>query len=307
LFCGNSVLFQPALELTMGTQIFERTHDSPGEIIRMLQRELAETNREVMALTVELEKRVEDRTAELQAAQQELKGKNASLEDANKELEAFSSSVSHDLRAPLRHLHGYARALREDYQSVLDEPGREYLENITKAAEQMGALIDDLLSFARTSQHSLKRQELDFNQLVRGILDDDLKPEQQQRQIDWVLHPLPPIWGDPALLRQVWTNLISNALKYTRRKDLARIEISCLNEPEGQIVFYIKDNGAGFDTSQAQKLFSLFQRLHSRDEFEGTGLGLANVRRIVERHSGRAWAEGSLDKGATFFFSLPRV
>src|SRR6266576_338978 len=216
----------------MSSQLLRPRFESPQETIRLLQRELAETNREVMALTVELEKRVEERTADLRAAQSELEWKNARLEDANKELEAFSSSVSHDLRAPLRHLHGYARALREDYQSVLDEPGREYLENITKAAEQMGALIDDLLSFARTSQHSLKRQELDFNQLVRGILDDDLKPEQQQRQIDWVLHPLPPIWGDPALLRQVWTNLISNALKYTRRKDRARIEIGCLNEHE---------------------------------------------------------------------------
>ena len=271
----------------------------------MLQRELAETNREVMALTVELEKRVEERTAELQAAQQELKQKNARLEAANKELEAFSSSVSHDLRAPLRHLHGYARAFQEDCQSTLDEQGREYLENITKAAEQMSALIDDLLSFARTSQQSLKRQEVDFNLIVSEIIDD-LKPEQQKRQIDWVVGPLPLVWGDASLLRQVWVNLIANALKYTRHRERARIEIGCQDDSDGQFVFFIKDNGAGFDMSLSQKLFGLFQRLHSREEFEGTGLGLANVRRIVERHSGRTWAEGRVNEGATFFFSLPK-
>jgi len=289
----------------MSTQFFERIHESPQETIRMLQRELAETNREVMALTVELEQRVEERTAELQAAQQELQRKNARLEAANKELEAFSSSVSHDLRAPLRHLNGYARALREDCQSTLDQQGRDYLENITKAAEQMGALIDDLLSFARTSQQSLTRQELDFNRIVNGIIDD-LKPDQQKRQIDWVVGPLPSVWGDAGLLRQVWVNLITNALKYTRHRERARIEIGCQDDSDGQFVFFIKDNGAGFDMSLSQKLFGLFQRLHSREEFEGTGLGLANVRRIVERHSGRTWAEGRVNEGATFFFSLPK-
>ncbi len=290
----------------MSTQFFERIHEPPQVTIRMLQRELAETNREVMALTVELEQRVEERTAALKAAQQELQGKNARLEAANKELEAFSSSVSHDLRAPLRHLHGYARALGEDYQSSLDEQGREYLENITKSAEQMSVLIDDLLSFARTSQHPLKRQELDFNRIVREIIAD-LQPEQQKREIDWVLRPMPSVWGDAGLLRQVWVNLIANALKYTRHHEQARIEIGCLDDSGSQFVFFVKDDGAGFDMSQSEKLFGLFQRLHNRDEFEGTGLGLANVRRIVERHSGRTWAEGQVDKGATFFFSLPRV
>src|SRR6266481_6303336 len=186
----------------MSTQFFERIQESPQETIRMLQRELAETNREVMALTLELEKRVEERTAELQAAREELERKNARLEAANKELEAFSSSVSHDLRAPLRHVHGYALALRQDFQSRLDATGLEYLENLTKAAEQMSALIDDLLSLARATQKSLKRQQLDFNQIIREILSD-LQPEQQKRQIEWVVHPLPEVWGDPSLLRQV--------------------------------------------------------------------------------------------------------
>jgi light-regulated signal transduction histidine kinase (bacteriophytochrome) len=289
----------------MSTQLFEPTQGSPQETIRMLQRELVETNHEVMALTLELEKRVDERTAELQAAQHELELRNASLLAANRELEAFSSSVSHDLRAPLRHLHGYAQALLEDYQSSLDENGREYLLNITRAAGQMSRLIDDLLSFARTSQQSLNKQQLDFNQIIREIIAD-LKPEQKERQIDWVLHPLPPAWGDATLLGQVWVNLISNALKYTRQKEKARIEIGSLNDSARQIVFFIKDNGAGFDMDQAEKLFGLFQRLHRRDEFEGTGLGLANVRRIVERHSGRVWGEGKVDQGATFFFSLPR-
>jgi light-regulated signal transduction histidine kinase (bacteriophytochrome) len=274
-------------------------------MIRMLQRELVETNREVMALTLELEKRVDERTAELRAAQRELQVRNAKLLAANRELEAFSSSVSHDLRAPLRHVSGYAQALLEDYSSSLDEISREYVLNITKAAHQMSKLIDDLLGFARTSQHPLKKQNLDFNQIIREILND-LRPEQKEREIDWVLHPLPTAWGDANLLRQVWFNLISNAIKYTRLKDRARIELGCQEDSSRRQVFFIKDNGAGFEMEQSEKLFGLFQRLHRREEFEGTGLGLANVRRIVERHSGRTWAEGKPNEGATFFFSLPK-
>ena len=289
----------------MSRQLLQPRFESPQETIRVLQQELAETNREVMALTVELEKRVEERTADLRAAQQELEWKNSKLEAANKELEAFSYSVSHDLRAPLRHLNGYAHALAEDFQSVLGPQGLEYLNNITKAAQQMGSLIDDLLSFARAAQNPVQDTEVDFQELVRKIIIE-MQPEQGQRQVEWVVHPLPIVRGDPAMLRQVWVNLISNALKYTRQKEQARVEIGRSESLALETVFFVRDNGVGFDMEHAVRLFGLFQRLHNRDQFEGTGLGLANVRRIINRHSGRTWAKGEVGKGATFYFSLPQ-
>ena len=270
----------------------------------MLQLELAETNREVMALTLDLEKRVEERTAELQAAQRELEWKNQRLEAANKELEAFSYSVSHDLRAPLRHVNGYAHALAEDFQQALGEQGHEYLANITKAVDQMNTLIEDLLSFARAGQQQLDSTEVDFDDLVRNVIAE-MRPDQDRRQIEWVVQPLPTVRGDATMLRQVWVNLISNALKYSRQRAQAKIEIGHYESPEEENVFFVRDNGAGFDMKYAGRLFGLFQRLHKRDQFEGTGLGLANVRRIVNRHSGRTWAEGEVDKGATFYFALP--
>jgi len=279
--------------------------DSPQDIIRLLQLELAETNREVMALTLELERRVEERTAALKLAQEELELKNVRLEAANKELEAFSYSVSHDLRAPLRHLHGWTTALREEYQSVLDQQGLDYLAHIAKSVDQMGALIDALLSFARTAQQPLKRSEVSFDELVRDVIAE-LGPEQAGRRIEWNIRPLPTVQGDLGLLRQVWVNLIGNAVKYTRDRDPARIEIGTVDDSEGEHVFFVKDNGAGFDMKHAEHLFDLFQRLHLREEFEGTGLGLANVRRIVNRHFGRTWAYGEVGKGATFYFSLPK-
>lgn len=281
------------------------TEDLAHETIRLLQMELAETNREVMALTLELERRVEERTAELRGAQHELEWKNARLEAANKELEAFSYSVSHDLRAPLRHLNGYARALAEDFQEVLGDKGQEYLGHITKAVEQMNALIEDLLCFARMGQQQLDATEVDFDELVRKVVAE-MRPEQGERQIEWVVQPLPTVRGDAAMLRQVWINLIANAVKYTRQRAEARIEIGVDSSSEHEQVFFVRDNGAGFDMKFADKLFGLFQRLHNRNDFEGTGLGLANVRRIINRHSGRTWAEGEMDQGATFYFSLPR-
>jgi light-regulated signal transduction histidine kinase (bacteriophytochrome) len=289
----------------MSSQLLRPRFESPQETIRLLQRELAETNREVMALTVELEKRVEERTADLRAAQSELEWKNARLEAANKELEAFSYSVSHDLRAPLRHLHGYAHALAEDFQATLGPGGLEYLKNITKSVEQMSTLIDDLLSFARAGQQPLEKTEINFQELVHKIITE-VQPEQGKRQIDWVVGPLPSGYGDPAMLRQVWVNLISNAVKYTRQRETARIEIGSSDSSDQEMVFFVRDNGAGFDMAHAARLFGLFQRLHNRSDFEGTGLGLANVRRIINRHAGRTWAEGEVGKGATFYFSLPR-
>jgi len=289
----------------MSPRTLEPRYESPQETIRMLQRELAETNREVMALTLELEKRVEERTTDLHEAQQQLEHKNARLEAANKELEAFSSSVSHDLRAPLRHLQGFTEALVEDYRSVLGEQGQEYLTHITDAVAQMSALIDALLGFARTAQQPLNQTDVDFDDLTHKIISE-MQLEQAGRRIEWIVPSLPTVHGDPALLRQVWVNLIENAVKYTRNKDSARIEIGCRDQSRHELVFFVKDNGAGFDMSHAQQLFGLFHRLHRAEEFEGTGLGLANVRRIINRHGGRTWAEGEAGKGATFYFSLPK-
>lgn len=288
----------------MNYRMSKFTEASPDEVIRLLQEELAETNREILALTLELEKRVEERTEELEAAQKELERKNERLESANKELEAFSYSVSHDLRAPLRHLVGFVQALEEDCHGQLGAEGQRYVKRITEAAEQMGALIGDLLSFARTAQQPMALAEVDFSALVDEVRGE-MQSEQAGRQIEWVIQALPVVRGDPAMLRQVWSNLLSNAIKYTRNKAPARIEVSWEKKRDGQFVFCVRDNGAGFSMQYADKLFGLFQRLHNSQQFEGTGLGLAIVRRIIDRHGGRTWAEGEVNQGAAFYFSLP--
>lgn len=245
---------------------------------------------EIRRLNLELEQRVIERTAELEAA--------------NKELEAFSYSVSHDLRAPLRHIEGFVEILRATKASVLDDEGQHHLQTIADSSRQMGKLIDDLLGFSRTARAELRKVKVGLDDLVKGVLHE-MEPDIANREIEWIIHELPEIEGDPALLRQVFWNLISNALKYTRTRPFARIEIGS-TRTENDTIIYVRDNGVGFDPRYAQKLFGVFQRLHRASEFEGTGIGLANVRRIVTRHGGRTWAEGDVDEGATFFFSLPR-
>jgi light-regulated signal transduction histidine kinase (bacteriophytochrome) len=277
---------------------------SPELTIRLLQEELAETNREVLALTLELEKRVEERTAALEAAREELERKNTRLEAVNKELEAFSYSVSHDLRAPLRHIQGYAEMLQHECPEPLDPQARDYLARIARAVERMHALIDDVLNFARTAKQPLQLAAVDF-QLMVAELVAELRPEQGARSIEWLVLPLPTVRGDARMLRQAWMNLLSNAVKYTRRTAQARIEVGCRLDRNREWVCFVKDNGTGFDMKQAERLFGLFQRLHDARDFEGTGVGLANVRRIVDRHGGRTWAEGQVGRGATFYFSLP--
>jgi light-regulated signal transduction histidine kinase (bacteriophytochrome) len=277
---------------------------SPQDLIRILQTELQETNREVMALTVELDKRVEERTAALSRAQNELEQKNQHLEAAYREMETFTHSVAHDLRAPLRHLQSFAHALSEDYGRILDEQGKDYLQRLIKTAEQMSMLFDELLRFARTSQHPIDRRQVDLDSMVRQIVQE-FQAEAGGRPIQWLLSPLPAVQGDALMLRQVWVNLIGNAFKYTRHQANPRIEI--LQESRnGEHVFSVRDNGVGFDMRYAEKLFNIFQRLHSGSEFEGTGVGLALVRSIIERHGGRVWAESSPGNGAVFYFSLPR-
>jgi light-regulated signal transduction histidine kinase (bacteriophytochrome) len=227
---------------------------------------------------------------------------NRKLEFANKELEAFSYSVSHDLRAPLRALDGFSQAMLEDFAAQLPEEARRYLLTIRKGAQQMGSLIDDLLAFSRLSRAPLNRQEVQTDDLVRVVLAE-LESERAGRQIDLRLGELPACSGDPALLRQVWVNLLSNAFKYTQKREVAVVEIGCECAPAGDI-YFVRDNGTGFDMRYASKLFGVFQRLHRAEDYEGTGVGLALVQRIVHRHGGRIWAEAEVDRGATFYFTL---
>jgi PAS domain S-box-containing protein len=239
-------------------------------------------------LNLELEQRVKERTAQLEAA--------------NKELEAFSYSVSHDLRAPLRAVDGFSQALVEDYGPLLPVEGLRHLRIIREGAQKMGRLIDDLLSFSRLSRASLHMQEVDAGVLVRGVLDD-LRSQLEGREVELRLAELPRCAGDPALLRQVWFNLVSNAFKYTRKQKGAVVEIGARLTPEGT-VYFVRDNGTGFDMRYAGKLFGVFQRLHRAEDYEGTGVGLALVQRIVHRHGGRVWADAAVGRGAIFSFTL---
>jgi PAS domain S-box-containing protein len=250
-----------------------------------------------------LRARMEQMEAEVFHSSQELQAVNARLGDANKELEAFSYSVSHDLRAPLRHVQGYASMLAREMESQLTDKGRRYLKTITDASGEMGELIDDLLTFSRMGRAQMVVASVSMDDVVRDTLRS-LEPSTEGRRIDWRLQPLPTVQGDPAMLKVVLTNLIGNAIKYSSGRDCARIEIGTAGSEDGQLVFFVKDNGAGFDPQYTHKLFGVFQRLHHSDEFEGTGIGLANVRRIIGRHGGKTWAEGEIDRGATFYFTL---
>jgi signal transduction histidine kinase len=225
------------------------------------------------------------------------------LKRANKELEAFSYSVSHDLRAPLRHIDGFAGLLRRHAGPQLDEKGQRYLDTISSSAREMGRLIDDLLVFSRMGRAELLSTPVRMDKLLREVLDS-LAQETADRTVEWNVGSLPPVQGDPAMLRLVLVNLVSNAIKYSNPRPVARIEIAGY-VGGAEAIFYVRDNGVGFDMKYSGKLFGVFQRLHSGKEFEGTGIGLATVRRIVQRHGGRTWAEGEVDAGATFYFSLP--
>jgi signal transduction histidine kinase len=234
----------------------------------------------------------------------ELQSRGELLQAANKELEAFSYSVSHDLRAPLRHIDGYATLLSKAAGEALNDKARRYLQTISGSAKQMGQLIDDLLVFSRMGRQDMLHTTVNLDQLIKTVLHD-LRLDLQERTISWTMHPLPNVSGDPAMLRQVFINLVSNALKFTATRPEAKIEIGVAKQSPSEVEIFVRDNGVGFDMQYVDKLFGVFQRLHRNDEFEGTGIGLANVRRIIHRHGGRTWAEGVLDQGASFYFSLP--
>ncbi len=233
----------------------------------------------------------------------ELQRQAGQLVVANKELEAFSYSVSHDLRAPLRHIQGYVEMLTREAKDGLSEKALRYLRTIAEAGGEMGVLIDDLLAFSRMGRTEMVEEDIDLGPLIAEARRG-LELATQGRNIRWQVAGLPPVRGDAAMLRQVLVNLLANAVKYSRGRDPAEITIGCAGEEEGRLVFFVRDNGAGFDMKYADKLFGVFQRLHRADEFEGTGIGLASVRRIIARHGGRTWGEGRLNAGATFYFTL---
>jgi PAS domain S-box-containing protein len=260
-----------------------------GLMYDLTERKRAES--EIHRLNAELERRVVERTAQ--------------LEFANNELQAFCYSVSHDLRAPLRHIDGFVQMLLSTCRDGLDENGLHYLDVIHVSVRRMAELIDDLLNFSRTSRAEMRHRDLDMNKVLDEVLRP-LKDSCGDRKIEWVVGNLPSVSGDSSLMKQVWANLVENAVKYTRKRDAARIEISSRDEND-ESIFIVEDNGVGFDMRYAHKLFGVFQRLHTEDQFEGTGIGLATVQRIIQRHGGRVWAEAELDKGARFYFSLPKA
>jgi signal transduction histidine kinase len=301
VICGVSVLLTQFRHLNIcllqaRNDLEMRVKDRTAELCRInlsLTRQIDErinAEEEIRRLNEELERRVKERTAELDAA--------------NKELEAFTYSVSHDLRAPLRHISAFTDLLRKNIAEHMNEKSQKYIDLISTASRQMDLLITDLLAFSHVGRAELRKRKINFNTLVTGVIHE-IQHQLHGRNISWQIDELPEAPGDQSLLRLVLVNLLSNAVKFTSKSPQAEIKIRCEEEID-EFCFSVADNGAGFDMRHVDKLFGVFQRLHSQDEFEGTGIGLANVQRIISRHGGKVWAESVLGKGATFHFTLPK-
>jgi signal transduction histidine kinase len=256
-------------------------------------------------LLVEVEQR-RLREDEIRKLNQELGKRAAELEVTNKELESFAYSVSHDLRAPVRHMVGYSELLQKQASSLIDEKSQRFIRTILDSAKRMGNLIDDLLAFSRIGRAETKETEVDLEQLVKEVVAE-IGQDTKSRDIAWKIGALPVCYGDRSMLRLVVVNLVSNAAKFTRMRKPAEIEIGCVDRNQKQVEVFVRDNGAGFDMQYANKLFGVFQRLHLPEQFEGTGIGLATVQRIIHRHGGKVRGEGAVDEGATFYFSLPKA
>jgi light-regulated signal transduction histidine kinase (bacteriophytochrome) len=281
LVAGAAAIGRGNLDQRVGTE----ARDEIGELSRAFDRMAME----LKGATASIERRIRERTAQLEAA--------------NQELEAFSYSVSHDLRAPLRAIDGYSRILLDEYQPQLDAEGKRVCSVISESAHKMSGLIDDLLTFSRLGRSAINPSKIDMETLANSVFQELTTPQGRKR-INFKVDSAPAVMGDPALLQQVWVNLISNAIKFSSRQKRAMIRVHGENT-ENEAVYSVQDNGVGFDMQYAHKLFGVFQRLHSVSEFEGNGVGLALVQRVVNRHGGRVWAEGETGKGATFYFALP--
>ena len=256
-------------------------------------------------LQIEVEQRAQ-REEDIRRLNRELQKRAVELEASNKELESFAYSVSHDLRAPLRHVAGYSELLQKQASSSLDDTSRRYVQTILESAKRMGNLIDDLLAFSRLGRAEAKMRAVDLQQVVKEVIAE-VSRDTGDRDIAWKIGALPACHGDSSMLKLVVINLVSNAVKFTSMRTRAEIEIGCRDKNSDELQVFVRDNGAGFDMQYANKLFGVFQRLHLAEQFEGTGIGLATVQRIIHRHGGQVRAEGAVDQGATFYFSLPKA